>query len=82
MARSKKKHAVTGITCAETEKEDKRRARRKLRRINRVLAATATDVEDVPQKLLREVSNVWMFDKDGKRWYFPGDDCYDKAKRK
>ncbi len=48
------------MTRARTEKQDKRKANRKLRRKTRV------DPENAP--LLREVSDVWSFDKDGKKY--------------
>jgi hypothetical protein len=62
MSRSKKHTAKTGITTAETEKENKRKANRKLRR------KTKEQVKKRGTNLsqLREVSNVWTFNKDGK----------------
>lgn len=60
MSRSKRKTPVFGITTARTEKQDKRMANRKLRRKTRV------DPENAPA--LREVSDVWGFAKDGKKF--------------
>lgn len=64
MSRSKKKTKIQGITTAKSEKENKQEANRKLRRI--VKQIVKTQKTDLPQK--REVSNVWCFDKDGKRY--------------
>lgn len=64
MSRSKKKTKISGITTADSEKENKRDANRKLRRIvkQQIKGGEETFSE------LREVSNVWSFDKDGKRY--------------
>jgi hypothetical protein len=64
MARSRKKTPITGITTTDTEKNDKRLANRKLRVA--VRTALAGDGEIMPE--LREISDVWSFGKDGKRW--------------
>ncbi len=64
MSRSKRKTPITGITTCESEKQDKRKANRKLRRKTREEIKKGNDT--LP--LLREVSNVWDFGKDGK-WY-------------
>jgi hypothetical protein len=63
MSRSRRKTPICGITTAESEKKDKRIANRKLRR--RVRAALHAD-PDAPLPLLREVSDPWLMDKDGK----------------
>ncbi|HEX8524949.1 MAG TPA: hypothetical protein VF669_22050 [Tepidisphaeraceae bacterium] len=64
MARSRRRRPIFGITTSETEKQDKRLANRRLRRKVRVAVETGDEVLPV----LREVSDVWGFDKDGKRW--------------
>ena len=69
MSRFRKKHPFCGITTATTEKEDKRRAHRTLRRVFRDLDLSDPDSLVVP--LLREVSNVWSFGKDGKQRFDP-----------
>ena len=69
MTRSRKRTPIAGITTAETEKDDKRRANRTLRAA--VRGAIAAGAEVMPE--LREVSNEWSFAKDGKR-YRPGAD--------
>lgn len=65
MSRSRKKVNVTGITTCDSEKDDKRIANRKLRAA--VRGAISGDAEVMPE--LREVSSVWTFGKDGKRWW-------------
>ena len=63
MSRSKRKTPVFGIIAARSEKQDKRLANRKLRRKTRI------DPENAP--MLREVSDVWGFAKDGKKFMPP-----------
>jgi tellurite resistance protein len=75
MSRSRKKANVSGITTCESEKQDKRLANRKLRAAVRV--AMADEAEVMPE--LREVSSVWTFGKDGKRWW---GDRFPEASRK
>ena len=64
MSRSRKKTPKTGITTAESEKDDKRKANRKFRRVTKGQLKNG-DSQFVDKK---EVSNVWSFDKDGKRF--------------
>ena len=64
MARSKKNTKIQGITTAKSEKKNNQDANRKLRRI--VKQKVNSGKTDLPE--LREVSNVWSFDKDGKRY--------------
>lgn len=75
MSRSRRKHAIISQTCGghnKSEKQDKRRANRRLRRAVRSGKWYA---------MLREVSNVWTFLKDGKcDW--TGTDYEKKARRK
>jgi hypothetical protein len=63
MSRSKKRSPFTAITTAESEKDDKRTANRKFRR--KLKQSIFNQDESLP--LIREVSNVWSFGKDGKR---------------
>lgn len=65
MSRSKKKTPKIGTTNADTEKESKRKANRKFRRTSKIGLKKSKDV--LPKKI-REVSDVWAFDKDGKRY--------------
>jgi len=64
MSRSKKKTRIHGNTTAASEKEDKRKANRKLRRLVRERMRSRN--EHLPR--LREVSNVYSFNKDGKQF--------------
>ena len=66
MSKSSRKTPIFGNTTAETEKYDKRLANRRLRRIVRAVLENDKNIEILPT--LREVSNVWVFNKDGKRW--------------
>jgi hypothetical protein len=64
MSRSLKKTPKKGITAAETEKDNKRKANRKLRRLmkSQVKKGNSEPVN------IKEISNVWSFDKDGKQF--------------
>lgn len=76
MARSHRKTPCFSTTFAETEKEDKRFANRKLRRAVKVeldKVDSAEQAEDLVLPELREVSDVWLFDKDGKRYWEPSE---------
>ncbi len=64
MSRSEKKTKIRGITTAKSEKENKQDANRKYRRI--VKQKVKSNESDIPE--IRETSNVWSFDKDGKRY--------------
>lgn len=64
MSRSRKKNPVKGITSADSEKEDKRNANRKFRR--KIKQEVNKGEDQLPE--IRELSNVWEFDKDGKRY--------------
>ena len=63
MSRSRRKHPIIGWTCAESEKADKRFARKSWR-----AALRSHDQRELPP-LLREVSEAFMFAKDGKQYY-------------
>ena len=62
MSRSKKKTPISGVTISRSEKKDKRNANRRFRR------KTKEQVNSGDETIseLRELSNVWDFDKDGK----------------
>ncbi|HET8839010.1 MAG TPA: hypothetical protein VFM82_08490 [Flavobacteriaceae bacterium] len=64
MSRSKNKTKMHGNTTAISEKEDKRKANRKLRKI--VKQRLKSQHTEFPR--LREVSNIWSFQKDGKKY--------------
>lgn len=63
MSRSKKKTKIQGITTAKSEKENKQKANRKFRR---KIKQKISPEEELPQ--VREISNIWDFDKDGKKY--------------
>ncbi len=64
MSRSIVKTKIHGNTTAISEKKDKSFANRKLRRlVNQLISPDRTILPK-----LREVSNVWCFGKDGKRY--------------
>lgn len=63
MSRSRRKSPYTGLTTAESDKDDKRRAHRALRRAEK--DALRRGAETHPR--LREVSNAYTFAKDGKQ---------------
>jgi len=64
MSRSRKKTKKRGVSCAVSDKEDKQHANRTYRRV------TKQKVKDGETELplIRETSNVWSFDKDGKTY--------------
>jgi hypothetical protein len=64
MSRSLKKTKIQGITTATSEKKNKQEANRKFRRI--IKQKVKSEKTELPE--LREVSNVWSFEKDGKRY--------------
>ena len=69
MARSRKKTPITAVTTARSEKADKVAAHRKERRKVRAVLATDAAPDLLPGR--REVSNVWTYAKDGKRYAHP-----------
>ena len=64
MSRSEKKTKIRGITSAKSEKENKQDANRKYRRI--VKQKVKLNESELPE--IKEISNVWSFDKDGKTY--------------
>jgi hypothetical protein len=62
MSRSFKKTKIRGIASAVSEKKNKQGANRKFRRITKLKIKIGN--EELPQ--IREVSDIWCFDKDGK----------------
>jgi hypothetical protein len=63
MSRSVRHNPIMGWTTAKSEKKDKQIANRRLRRC--VSEAINNDKSIMP--LLREISCVYLFDKDGKQ---------------
>ncbi|WP_043706932.1 hypothetical protein [Tenacibaculum ovolyticum] len=64
MSRSRKKNKIHGNTTAKSEKENKQGANRKLRRTTK---QKVNSVKTILPKL-REISNIWSFNKDGKTY--------------
>lgn len=64
MSRSYIKRTYHGITTAESEKKDKRLNNRRLRRLVNQLLTQDQDPDILPE--IKEVSNRWSMDKDGK----------------
>jgi len=62
MSRSFRNTPIGGITSCKSEKDYKRIANRRHRHLS-----NRSDGEQLP--LLREISNVYWFGKDGKHWY-------------
>jgi hypothetical protein len=65
MSRSFIKKKIVGYTKKETEKRDKTIANKRYRRLVKVRIAKRSEI--LP--LIREVSNIYQFDKDGKHYY-------------
>jgi hypothetical protein len=65
MSRSYIKNKIIGYAKKETEKRDKTIANKRLRRLVKVRLAKRDDV--LP--LIKEVSNIYQFDKEGKHYY-------------
>lgn len=68
-ARSKRKTPITGITTATSEKQDKRIANRQFRRCVKQLLDVDPETDILP--LEREISDIWLMDKDGKTRFDP-----------
>lgn len=84
MSRSRKKVAVCGWTCKESEKKDKRLANRKFRKHTRQNLKELIDgIDKIPYRM-REISQIWDFAKDGKQkleWHSKNEELKNKIKR-
>lgn len=69
MSRSRKRTSISGITNAKSEKQDKRLYNRRFRRACKIHLKIFGADGLFP--VLREHSNVWAMDKDGKKWFDP-----------
>ncbi len=67
MSKSRKKTSIGGITTSCSEKQDKRIYNRRYRHACKQILNTKFECELLPH--LREYSNVWSMDKDGKVWF-------------
>ena len=65
MSRSWIKNKIVGYTKKESEKRDKTIANKRYRRLVKVRIAKRSEL--LP--LIREISNIYQFDKDGKHYY-------------
>jgi hypothetical protein len=65
MSRSYIKNKIVGYTKKETEKRDKTIVNKRYRRLVKVRIAKRSEV--LP--LIREVSNIYQFDKEDKHYY-------------
>lgn len=66
MSRSRRHTPIMGVTTAESEKQDKRRANRALRRRVKTILLKDPEADVIPT--LEEVSDIWSFEKDGKMY--------------
>lgn len=66
MSRSSRQTSKIGNSCAESEKQDKRKANRNYRRKVRISISKGEEF----QPMVREVSDVWKFGKDGKTYWW------------
>ena len=64
MSRARRKRPISGITTAESEKQDKRIANRRERHTNRQILGYSLD--DTLLMHRRQAGNPWLMDKDGK----------------
>lgn len=65
MSRSVKRTPIHGITMASSEKDDKRKANRAFRRR---VKQRMSDQDQTLLPVVREISNVWSMEKDGKSY--------------
>ena len=65
MSRSFRHTPISASTGGSSEKFDKQKANRKLRSAVKVAMEKGEEVLPV----LREVSDIWVFNKDGKIWW-------------
>lgn len=80
MSQSRRQTTIHGITKCASEKQDKQLAHRRIRRANHVACAIQWDAiecwyHDLIFPHERELSDPWLFGKDGKGW-FPPDASY------
>ena len=69
MSRSYKHTTISGITTATSEKRDKQLANRRFRRISK----HRVRIDGEPLIDLNEISDIWNFQKDGKRYFYPNE---------
>lgn len=70
MSRSRRRLPIAGITCAESEKEDKRRWNRAFRKKAQRMLDTAHDYDGLALPIhMRKETELWDGEKDGKYWF-------------
>lgn len=67
MSNSRKKTSIAGHTNSKSEKQDKRIYNRRYRHICKQFLHINHENEPLPH--LKEYSNPWSMDKDGKKWF-------------
>ena len=67
MSRSRRKTPITGVVRCRSDRDFKERAHRVLRQRVRATLRSTGETTDLD---LRDVSDVWLSNKDGK-WYLP-----------
>lgn len=78
MSNSRKKTSIAGITNSKSEKQDKRIYNRRYRHACKQFLHINHEQEPIPH--LKEYSNPWSMDKDGKKWFDANE--YPKRMRK
>lgn len=69
MSRSRRKTPISGITTAESEKQDKQIANRRERHRNRQILGCFLD--DTLLMHRKQAGNPWLMEKDGKAFFDP-----------
>lgn len=68
MSRSRRHRPIHGI-AGGSEQYDKRLANRRLRRTHKQLIRSESEIDIVILPVMRDISNVWSFNKDGKSYF-------------
>ena len=66
MSRSKKKHNISGVTTAPSERDDKNIWHKIFRRKNKALLNNTDEVDETVFLTENEIIDPWQMDKDGK----------------
>lgn len=70
MSRSYRHSPAGGVTTSDSEKKDKRIWNRRVRHAVRQILRTHADLDVTPDlPSVREITNIWDGNKDGKIWY-------------
>jgi hypothetical protein len=71
VSRSRRHTPLMGLTCAESEKQDKKRWHSKLRSKERIRLKCIPPDEYIPLSI-NDASNTYSFAKHGTQWLFRG----------